>query len=210
MLFCLRVVITAYIIGIAAWSCGNRPVKEIKAAEDESMEAIVRAYDSTIFKEAAIKLSEGDSLPAEAIENFAAAPETRADFYAMLWEFHKDDIFPRQYYNFEKATESSLVEWLMYPTELDTVPSKIELVKKVDLSENDSTFTYYVYRFKTETPHWAAKDGWMIGIVGPYFKDSHPYDWSKGTFSRFKKINETTPKEEVQWTHKNIFRTNNK
>lgn len=27
----------------------------------------------------------------------------------MLWEFHKEDIFPRQYYNFEKATESSLV-----------------------------------------------------------------------------------------------------
>jgi hypothetical protein len=128
----------------------------------------------------------------------------------MLWTIHKQDLFPRKYYNFENATESALVGWLLYPTELDTIPSKIELLKKVDLSENDSTFTYYVYRFKTDPPHWAAKNGWMLGVVGPYFSDSEPYDWSKGTFSRFNKQTEITPEKEVQWAHKNIFRTNNK
>lgn len=204
--FMILVVMTALLAG-----CQNMPAsKKTSTNAVDKTEQIEREYDSTVFEGVAKELANGKDLPAKEIEAFAAAPETRADFYRMLYEFHKTDIFPARYYNFEKASESALVEWLMYPTELDTIPSKIELVKKVDLLENDSTFTYYVYRFRTEKPHWAAKDGWMFGVVGPYFSDSAPYDWSKGTFSRFNKIGETTPEEEVNWTHQNIFRTNDR
>ena len=165
-------------------------------------------YDSTVFETAFNKLNTGDSLSGSEINDFAANMETRADLYNLLAEFNKESLFPREYYTFEKAAESVLTNWLVYPTELDTVPSKIELLKKVDYPENDTTFIYYVFQFKTDEPHWAAKDGWMMGVVGPYFTNSKPYDWTTGTFSKFSKIKETTPEKEVDWVHKNIYRKN--
>jgi hypothetical protein len=163
-------------------------------------------YDSTVFEPIYDKLKSGDTLSKLEIEDFAGNIETRADFYTLLAEFNKESLFPNEYYSFEKATESVLTRWLLYPTELDTIPSKIEPVKKVSFLEHDTIFIYYVLKFKTEEPHWAAKDGWMIGVVGPYFKDSKPYDWTTGTFSKFSKAKETNPEKEVEWAHKNIFR----
>ena len=163
-------------------------------------------YDSTVFEPVYNKLNAGTPLSTSEIDDLASNIETRADFYALLAEFNKESLFPREYYTFEKAAESVLTNWLLYPTELDTVPSKIEVVKKVSLVEHDTTFLYYVLQFKTEEPHWAAKDGWMIGVVGPYFKDSSPYDWTTDTFSKFSKASETTPEQEVEWIHENVFR----
>lgn len=165
-----------------------------------------RKYDSTVFEPVYNKLVSGDTLSKLEIETFSKNIETRASFYSLLEEFHKESLFPGKYYSFEKAAESVLTNWLLYPTELDTIPSKIELVKQVSFIEHDTTFIYYVLRFKTEKPHWAAKDGWMLGVVGPYFKNSKPYDWTTGTFSKFSKARETTPEKEVDWAHKNIFR----
>jgi hypothetical protein len=165
-----------------------------------------KKYDSTVFDQAFKKLNSGDTLSKSEIEEFSKSIETRADFFNLLAEFNKESLFPHEYYSFEKAAESVMTNWLLYPTELDTIPSKIELLKKVDFLENDTTFIYYVLKFKTEEPHWAAKDGWMIGVVGPYFSDSKPYDWTTGTFSRLSKVKEITPEKEVEWTHKNIFR----
>lgn len=163
-------------------------------------------YDSTVFEEAFKKLQSGDTLSTATIESFASNIETRADFYELLRETGRPEIFPKQYYNFEKAGESILTNWLLYPTELDTLPSKIELLKKVAYKENDTSFIYYVYRFITDPPHWSSKDGWMIGTVGPYFNDSKPYDWAAGTFSRLLKLNEATAEQEAEWVHKNIYR----
>jgi hypothetical protein len=163
-------------------------------------------YDSTVFELAFKKLNSGETLSKLEIEDFSRNIETRADFYNLLAEFGKEALFPPEYYTFEKAAESVMTNWLLYPTELDTIPSKIEVVKKVSFLENDTTFIYYVLQFKTEEPHWAAKDGWMIGVVGPYYKDSKPYDWTTGTFSKFSKKKETTPEKEVEWAHKSVFR----
>jgi hypothetical protein len=163
-------------------------------------------YDSTVFEPIYDKLKSGDPLSKSEIEGFASNVATRADFYFLLVEFHKETLFPTEYYSFEKAAESILTNWLLYPTELDTIPSEIEVVKKVSFLENDTTFQYYVLQFRTDEPHWAASDGWLIGVVGPYFEDSSPYDWTAGTFSKFSKVKETTPEKEVEWIHENVFR----
>ena len=60
------------------------------------------------------------------------------------FHFKKENLFPNEYYTFEKAGESILTNWLLYPTELDTIPSKVELVEKVNYVSNDTTFIYYV------------------------------------------------------------------
>jgi hypothetical protein len=165
----------------------------------------IHEYDSTIFENAYHKLYIGDSLSQSTIDSFASWVETRADFYDLLEKFDKQHLFPAKYTSFEKATESRLVSWLLFPTELDTIPSKIELLKRVEYVQNDTTFNYYVFQFRTEAPHWSAKDGWMVGVVGPYLKNSQPYDWAKGTFSRFSKTSETSAEKEVEWVHKNVY-----
>lgn len=161
---------------------------------------------NVLFDEASTKLNAGEEPSTAETDSLAKSIETRADFYTLLTQYHKEALFPKAYYSFEKAAESVLTNWLVYPTELDTIPSAIEFVEKVDLKEKDTTFIYYVLRYKTEEPHWAAKDGWMLGVVGPYFQDSKPYDWTTGTFSRFSKVGETSPEKEVEWAHKNVFR----
>lgn len=165
----------------------------------------IHEYDSTIFESVYHKIYSGDSLSQETIDSFAGKIETRADFYDLLERFDKQYLFPGKYTSFEKAAESRMVSWLLFPTELDTIPSKIELLKRVDYVQSDTTFIYYVFQFKTEEPHWAAKDGWMAGVVGPYLKNSQPYDHAKGTFSRFTRTSETSPEKEVEWVHKNVY-----
>lgn len=53
-------------------------------------------------------------------------------------------------------------------------------------------------------PHWAAESGWMLGVVGPYFDDSLPYDFPGTTFCRLSKIEEITVEEEVKCVHENM------
>jgi len=187
-------------------NCNPNQTKNKSTESLKLVTPVEKKYDSTIFEQAFKKLKSGDTLSKSEIENFSKSIETRADFYNLLVEFNKQSLFPREYYTFEKAAESVLTTWLLYPTELDTIPSEIEFLKKVNFLENDTTFIYYVFKFKTEEPHWAAKDGWMIGVVGPYFKNSEPYDWTIGTFSKFSKVKESTPEKEVEWTHKNVYR----
>lgn len=162
-------------------------------------------YDSTVLEEAYYKLKANDKLSILEIKTFSKAPEIRSNFYRLLKSFNAELLFPQELYTFEKGAESDLVNWLLFPTELDTIPSKIEFLKKIDHSKDGTIFTYYVFQFRTKEPHWAAKNGWMIGVVGPYFKNSNPYDWTNGTFSRLTKVSEATPEEEVIWTHNNIY-----
>ena len=177
-----------------------------KPKETLKLVYVPNKYDSTVFELIYKKLKAGDTLSQSEIYKFSKKIETRADFYILLTEFRKEALFPHEYYSFEKATESVLTNWLLYPTELDTIPSKIEPVKMVSFLEHDTNFIYYVLRFKTDAPHWASKNGWMLGVVGPYFKESKPYDWTSGTFSKFSKESETTPEKEVEWAHKNVFK----
>ncbi len=165
-------------------------------------------YSNTIFEEVYKKLKSGDTISKIEIADFSKDSDTRGDFYELLSEFDKLNLFPNEYKNFEKASESILTNWLEYPTELDTIPSKIEFLKKVTFIEKDTTYIYYAFQFRTDEPHWAAKDGWMIGVVGPYFTNSKPYDFTKGTFSRFTKTKETSSEKEVQWAHENVYKRN--
>ena len=191
--------------GISIVSCNSSDTfaHKVKIADQQIHDS--SEYDNTVFEDIFRKLNSGDTLAQSTIDNFSKRLDTRAGFFDILKYFNKTSLFPIEYISPEKAAESRLTNWLEYPTELDTIPSKIELIKKVDHVQGDTDFIYLVFKFKTDEPHWAAKNGWMIGVVGPYFKNSNPYDWPEGTFSRFTIITETTPEEEVKWVHKNIY-----
>jgi hypothetical protein len=132
------------------------------------------------------KLAHG--LPADAIdlEFIAQYPESRILLFEALRKWKSNLPFPVRFKNQQALAESNLVRWLMYPTELNAVPDEIEFMK-VESSGLFSRKDKYYFKFRTYEPHWAAKDGWLLGWAGPYAQgilEAHGAD----TFSEFEKV----------------------
>ena len=117
-------------------------------------------------------------------------------------------LFPNEFYTIEKAAESNLANWLEFPTELGTGPDEINYLEKIAINfgSHANFFCYYVFRFLMNHPHRAAQKGWMLGVVGPYFDESKPYDHPNSTFSRFHDVPDANcaAEEEAKWVHENI------
>ena len=129
---------------------------------------------------------------------------TRLPEYWSLKHVNRLDLFPEEFNTIEMGAESQLARWLEFPTELDKCPDEIEYFKKVTLvfgNKDEDVVHYHVFRFKTYEPHWAAKDGWSFGVVGPYFDNSKPY----GPATAFSRIGSSlSAEEEAAWVHQNI------
>lgn len=150
------------------------------------------------------KLRNKKELTKEEVLPFAINILTRETTFQLLNQYNRIELFPDEYNNIIKGAESSLANWLEFPTELDTCPDEIELDEKVTIDLDGNNVFYYVFNFKTYEPHWASKNDWMLGVVGPYFDDSKPYDFTT-TFSRLSsKKGEISAKEEAKWVHENI------
>ncbi|HAB53405.1 MAG TPA: hypothetical protein DCE80_14740, partial [Ignavibacteriales bacterium] len=152
-------------------------------------------------------LESGQDLTQTDILPFAKNIKTRQLTFQLLNDHNKTDLFPKEFYSIEKAAESYLVNWLEFPTELDACPDEIEHIKRVtfDFDGNNNFVHYEVFKYRVNEPHWAAKDGWILGVVGPYFDDSKPYDFPQATFSRVSStVDKVSPDEEAKWVHENI------
>jgi hypothetical protein len=153
------------------------------------------------------KLESGQDLTQTDILPFAKNIKTRQLTFQLLNDHNKTDLFPKEFYSIEKAGESYLANWLEFPTELDACPDEIEHIKRVtfDFDGNNNFVHYEVFKYRVNEPHWAAKDGWILGVVGPYFDDSKPYDFPQATFSRVSStVDKVSPDEEAKWVHENI------
>lgn len=142
---------------------------------------------------------------AEEVAPFALGLGTREATFDLLLGINRLDLFPSDLVSIQKSAEANMSTWLEFPTELDALPDEIEHVRRVTIPFDEANRVHYeVFRFRVNEPHWAAADGWLLGVVGPYFDDSKPYDFPGGTFSRFKKFGTVEPEEEVAWVHENI------
>ena len=93
-----------------------------------------------------------------------------------------------------------MVNWLVYPTELGRVPDEIELMKVVPIDTGlaGGIYDYYLFRFRTLEPHWAAKNGWIAGVSGPFHRQASPTVHALGhTFSTFTKWEAMHPDDHV-------------
>ncbi|PXY41501.1 hypothetical protein DMB65_05985 [Flavobacterium cheongpyeongense] len=150
------------------------------------------------------KLRNGLEVREDEVLSFASDLLTRKITFQLLKEYKKLELFPNIFNTIEKGAETDLANWLEFPTELDACPDELELEEKVTIDFDGNKVCYCVFKFRTYEPHWAAKDGWMLGVVGPYFDDSKPYDFVS-VFSRFtSKQAEISAKEEAKWFHENI------
>ena len=165
---------------------------------DERFERVKELFDKLVNGQA---LTENDVLP------FAQNILTREITFQLLADYQKIHLFPQIYNNLLAGAESNLANWLLFPTELDACPDEIEHIKRVtfDFDGQNHLVHYEVFKYRVHEPHWAAKNGWMLGVVGPYFDDSEPYHFPGATFSRFGSTLDTvTPEEEAKWVHENI------
>jgi hypothetical protein len=129
----------------------------------------------------------------EAIERVAADAESRLPLFDCLAALGQTERYPTKYRNQSALAESNMVRWLIYPTELGRGPDEMEEIAILPLTTKDGMADLYMYRFRTFEPHWAAKDGWMVGAAGPFLRSEQPTTRSLGaTFSRFEKFDTKT------------------
>lgn len=129
----------------------------------------------------------------------AASAETRNWLLRRLQELGRADLFPEEFRNQEALAESDMVNWLVYPTELARVPDEIERMKVISVPEGGDVLDYYVFRFRTFPPHWAAEDGWMAGVSGPFLRSQSPTPEAQGsTFSSFESWESKTPEGHLE------------
>jgi hypothetical protein len=147
----------------------------------------------------------GKTVEQKHIDEVASHAEMRNWLFIDLKKQGKTKLFPENYRTQKAFAESDMVNWLVYPTELNRVPDEIELMKvaAIDTGLPGGIYDYYLFRFRTKEPHWAAKDGWMAGISGPYLRSDEPTTDALGdTFSSFTKWESKTPDQHIGDTRK--------
>jgi hypothetical protein len=104
-----------------------------------------------------------DPNPAD-VAKYASDPRTRVTLFDLLLFHRKLSLFPKEYRTPLLLAESQLVRWLMHDNELGSAPDKIEFMATAGPNVHSN---WLVFRFRADPPHWAAKEGWMAGVVGP-------------------------------------------
>jgi hypothetical protein len=142
----------------------------------------------------------GGIAPTGEIGRLAAAPTTRSYFFRVLKGAGHGDLFPSEYSAPALLAESDLVRWLTHPNELNAAPDEIALVKEIDRTDGipPRKCKFYVFKFRTLPPHWAAKDGWMVGVAGPYWDGEETSTPPPGVFSRFEPLDALSPEEHLR------------
>ena len=137
---------------------------------------------------------EGRTPPPDVVHALAGNPSTRSLLRRALRAMGRPELFPTQFDTPDALAESDLVVWLMHGNELGAAPDGIELAATIDRGAG----RFYVFRFRTDPPHWAASKGWMAGVAGPYSGSEEAFDQpAAGVFSRFEPFDSRSPEEHL-------------
>jgi hypothetical protein len=146
------------------------------------------------------KIEAGQTVTPQEIAAVAAKPEIRYMLFTALRHMKKPELLPTGYSTSIAQGESALAYWMMHPNELQDAPEVIEFVETVKRPVDGRDADFHVYRYKMPNGHWAAKDGWLLGLAGPMPVDAEPYSNLPGAFSRVSDTYEKTkPGELVDW-----------
>jgi len=89
---------------------------------------------------------------------------------------------------------------MMHPNELQDAPDEIELVEEIEREFQGEHEKFLVYRFQMSPGHCAEKEGWLLGLAGPFRDKDVPYSGVAAGFSRCgDKWGEVKPSELVDW-----------
>ena len=146
------------------------------------------------------RIQAGQTVSLEEIDALAARPEIRFLLFAMLRAVKRPDLLLAKYQSEIEQGESALAYWMMHPNELQDAPEAIELVETIKRQVDGQEMDFHVYRYKMAAGHWAADDGWILGLAGPMKPGLEPYLEKPGAFSRVGDIEgRVKPSELVDW-----------
>jgi hypothetical protein len=146
------------------------------------------------------KIRAGQAVFPQEVEVLAARPELRFMLFALLREAKRPEFVPSGYSSSPAQGESALAYWMMHPNELQDAPETIECVETIKRTVDGREADFHVYRYRMPASHWAAKDGWILGVAGPMKPDAEPYADMPGAFSRARDVEgRVTPSEVVDW-----------
>jgi hypothetical protein len=155
----------------------------------------------------ASRLAAGQDPDPADLERFARDRVTRRVLYDALERHQKLALFPPKYLTPALMAEADLIVWLNHPNELGAVADEIELMSTLPVPASGFEHQrYFLFRYRTSPPHWAAKDGWLAGVAGPYpTEGAVTSPAASGTFSRFEPYDSKTPEEHVAATHQLVM-----
>jgi hypothetical protein len=178
---------------------GHAPTPPVEA---ELRRAAAAYTDPRLRLYALLSLLRHDrDVDARAVAAVAADPESRKWLFDGLQKLERFHLYPAAYRTQAALAESDLVNWLIHPTELGRAPEKIELMQAVpfDTGTDAGWADYYLFRFRTAAPHWAARYGWIAGVSGPFLRKDAPSIQALGdTFSTFTPWDRKAPAEHVE------------
>ncbi len=149
-----------------------------------------------------MRLVAGENPDPGDLERFAQDRATRKVLYDALEHHQRLPLFPSKYLTREAMAEADLVVWLNHPNELGTVPDEMELMATLPVpAAGFEGQQYFLFRYRMSPPHWAAEDGWLAGVAGPYPVDGPVVPGASGTFSRFEPYDSKSAEEHVRTTH---------
>lgn len=147
------------------------------------------------------KIDAGETVTEEEVRALAESPEMRYMLFHGLRAMEKSELLPTDYSSSIQQAEAALVYWMLHPNELQDPPENIDHLKEVvhPVPGNDEA-VFHVFRYHMPAEHWAGKDGWLLGVVGPMEEGLEPYERMPGAFSRCNdKVGDITPEELVAW-----------
>ena len=143
------------------------------------------------------RIANAEDVPETEIAAAARNPLTRNRLYDALESIGKVDLFPPEYATPVALAESDLTYWLAHAHELGQAPDEIELAEKFTRAGPDGgSADYYVFKFRTLPPHWAASEEWLVGIAGPY-GTGKAVTTAPATFSRLEPLSKRTLSEHL-------------
>lgn len=148
----------------------------------------------------AMRLEKKASVNRSEVLTFARKPQFRYLLHALLKHCNRLDLFPDEFLSDEAQGAAKLAYWMMHPNELEDAPQEIELVERVTRPVAGRECSFLVYRYRMPEGHWAAGDGWILGLSGPFGKDDPPYAGPAGAFYRCgDKDGVASPEKLVDW-----------
>jgi len=141
----------------------------------------------------------GAEPPRSAVDATAADPECRLAVVEGLAELGQADLIAERWRTQLSIAEANMVRWLSFPTELGRPPTQIEHLQTFRIDDDGHPADLFLFKFRTDPPHWSAGKGWMTGVSGPFWQDGPPAAQSGGmTFSRFEALDSRSPAEHLK------------
>lgn len=142
------------------------------------------------------------------VRRLAANPATRNLLWDAMASSKRTGLFPAEFRTPEAIAESDFVYWLRHPNELGSSPDEIQLVSRFTRqAPGHGDVIYFLFRFRVNEPHWAAKNGWMAGVAGAYQESGGELKHAlPGTFSQCNSYEAKSPDAHVDYYHELAIR----